>query len=146
MTRVDFYHLQQKNLEEVLPKLLQQAYGLNKRIKVKIGSEDKIEYLNCGNWVKYLSEKGKLENYVWIKNEDSTDYTEDIKFNFSSTPIIECNLGTIDTPDELFICLSPQWIPPHLRCLFYIIVDIFNSIYDTEFKIQGDEENNGKYI
>ena len=36
MTRVDFYHLQQKNLEEVLPKLLQKAYGLNKRIKVKI--------------------------------------------------------------------------------------------------------------
>lgn len=108
--------------------------------------ENKIEYLNCGNWVKYLSEKGKLENYVWIKNEDSTDYTEDIKFNFSSIPIIECNLETIDTPDELFICLSPQWIPPHLRCLFYIIVDIFNSIYDTEFKIQGDEKDNGRYI
>ena len=50
MTRVDFYHLQQKNLEEVLPKLLQKAYGLNKRIKVKIGSEDKIEYLNSLLW------------------------------------------------------------------------------------------------
>ena len=51
--------------------------------------ENKIEYLNCGNWVKYLSEKGKLENYVWIKNEDSTDYTEDIKFNLLSITIIE---------------------------------------------------------
>ena len=50
MTRVDFYHLQQKNLEEVLPKLLQKAYGLNKRIKVKVGSEDKIEYLNSLLW------------------------------------------------------------------------------------------------
>lgn len=108
--------------------------------------ENKIEDLNCGNWVKYLSEEGKLENYVWIRNEDSTNYPEDRKFNFSSTPIIECNLETIDTPDELFICLSPQWIPPHLRCLFYIIVDIFNSIYDTEFKVQGDEEDNVKCI
>lgn len=50
MTRVDFYHLQQKTLDEVLPKLLQKAYSTGKRIKVKIGTEERVEFINSLLW------------------------------------------------------------------------------------------------
>lgn len=50
MTRVDFYHLQQKTLDEVLPKLLQKAYSTGKRIKVKIGMEELVEFINSLLW------------------------------------------------------------------------------------------------
>lgn len=50
MTRVDFYHLQQKTLDEVLPKLLQKAYSIGKRIKVKIGTEERVEFINSLLW------------------------------------------------------------------------------------------------
>lgn len=99
--------------------------------------ENKVETLNCGNWVKYLFERDKIESYTWIRNEDSTDY-EDESFKFVPLQMMEINLDSLDAPDELFICLSPQWIPPHLRTLYYIIVDIFNDIYETEFKVEGD--------
>lgn len=50
MTRVDFYHLQQKTLDEVLPKLLQKAYSTGKHIKVKIGTEERVEFINSLLW------------------------------------------------------------------------------------------------
>lgn len=50
MTRVDFYHLQQKTLDEVLTKLLQKAYSTGKRIKVKIGTEERVEFINSLLW------------------------------------------------------------------------------------------------
>ena len=50
MTRVDFYHLQQKTLDEVLPKLLQKDYSTGKRIKVKIGTEERVEFINSLLW------------------------------------------------------------------------------------------------
>ena len=50
MTRVDFYHLQQNTLDEVLPKLLQKAYSTGKRIKVKIGTEERVEFINSLLW------------------------------------------------------------------------------------------------
>ena len=50
MTRVDFYHLQKQNLEQVLPKLLEKAYSTGKNIKVKVGNEMRVEFLNSHLW------------------------------------------------------------------------------------------------
>lgn len=50
MTRVDFYHLQQKSLEDVLPPLLQKAYSTGKRIKIKTPNEERTEYINSLLW------------------------------------------------------------------------------------------------
>ena len=50
MTRVDFYHLQKKTLDEVLPLLLQKAYSTGKRIKIKVGPEDRVEFINSLLW------------------------------------------------------------------------------------------------
>lgn len=50
MTRVDFYHLQKGNIEDSLPKLLEKAYALDKKILVKIGNEERVEFLNTHLW------------------------------------------------------------------------------------------------
>ena len=50
MSRVDFYHLQKQSLEEVLPKLLEKAYSSGSKIKVKIGTEARVDFLNSLLW------------------------------------------------------------------------------------------------
>ena len=48
--RVDFYHLQRQTLEDVLPKLLEKAYSTDKKIKVKVGNEARLDFLNSLLW------------------------------------------------------------------------------------------------
>ena len=50
MSRVDFYHLQSQTLETVLPKLLEKAYETKKSIVVRIGNEERVEFLNGLLW------------------------------------------------------------------------------------------------
>ena len=50
MSRVDFYHLQKQSLEEVLPKLLEKAYSSGNKIKVKVGTEARVDFLNSLLW------------------------------------------------------------------------------------------------
>lgn len=48
--RIDFYHLQRQNLDAVLPRLLEKAYSSGKPIKVKIGNEMRVEFINALLW------------------------------------------------------------------------------------------------
>lgn len=48
--RVDFYHLQKQTLEDVLPKLLEKAYSTSKKIKVKVGNDLRLDFLNSLLW------------------------------------------------------------------------------------------------
>ena len=50
MSRVDFYHLQNKRLEDVLPKLLEKVYAINKRAVVRIGNSERVDFLNSLLW------------------------------------------------------------------------------------------------
>lgn len=50
MSRVDFYHLQRQTLDEVLPKLLEKAYETGQKILVKIGNEERVEFINSLLW------------------------------------------------------------------------------------------------
>lgn len=50
MSRVDFYHLQNQVLEDVLPKLLEKANETGKSIVVRIGNEERVEFLNSLLW------------------------------------------------------------------------------------------------
>jgi DNA polymerase-3 subunit chi len=79
MTRIDFYHLQKQNLEEVLPKLLEKAYGLDKRIKVKIGTEARVDFLNTLLWTydpdSFLPHGSRKDGSaelqpIWLSAED----------------------------------------------------------------------------
>ena len=48
--RIDFYHLQNQSLEEVLPKLLVKAYATEKKIVVKVGNDERVEFINTHLW------------------------------------------------------------------------------------------------
>lgn len=50
MSRVDFYHLQKQPLEEILPKLLEKAYASKQKTLVKIGTEERVNFLNGILW------------------------------------------------------------------------------------------------
>ena len=50
MSRVDFYHLQSQPLENVLPKLLEKAYATGKSTLLRIGNEERVEFLNGILW------------------------------------------------------------------------------------------------
>ena len=48
--RIDFYHLQNQSLEEVLPKLLVKAYATEQKIVVKVGNDERVEFINTHLW------------------------------------------------------------------------------------------------
>ena len=48
--RIDFYHLQNQTLEDVLPKLLTKAYSSGQKIVVKIGTPERVEFINTHLW------------------------------------------------------------------------------------------------
>jgi len=50
MTKIDFYHLKQQTLDNVLPKLLEKAYATGKKAVVRIGNEERVEFLNGVLW------------------------------------------------------------------------------------------------
>lgn len=50
MIRVDFYHLQRSPLEQVLPKLCEKAYLTGKRIKIQLGTEERVSFVNSLLW------------------------------------------------------------------------------------------------
>lgn len=50
MIRVDFYHLQRSPLEQVLPKLCEKAYSTGKRIKIQLGTEERVSFVNSLLW------------------------------------------------------------------------------------------------
>lgn len=50
MTEIRFYHLQRTRLEEVLPTLLERAYGRGDRVLVAVGSPERAEALAAHLW------------------------------------------------------------------------------------------------
>ena len=79
MARIDFYHLQKQTLEEVLPKLLEKAYALHKNILVKIGNEERVEFINSHLWTytetSFLPHGSKKDGFaaqqpIWLTAGD----------------------------------------------------------------------------
>lgn len=79
MSRVDFYHLQNQTLENVLPKLLEKAYETGKHIKVKIGNDERIEFINALLWTyndqSFLPHGAKKDGFaelqpIWLSSGD----------------------------------------------------------------------------
>lgn len=68
MIRVDFYHLQKAPLEQVLPKLCEKAYATGKRIKILLGNEERVEFINALLWTyaedSFLPHGSKKDGFV----------------------------------------------------------------------------------
>ena len=68
MTRVDFYHLTKAPLEQVLPKLCEKAYSTKKKIKILIGTEERVEFINSLLWTyndeSFLPHGSKKDGFI----------------------------------------------------------------------------------
>lgn len=87
--RIDFYHLQTQTLENVLPKLLEKAYGTGKKILVKIGNEERVEFLNAALWTyedaSFLPHGSKKDGNgalqpIWLTSSDDAPNQPQILF------------------------------------------------------------------
>lgn len=74
--------------------------------------------LNCGNWVRRLYENRSDANITWCKRRDSDIRTLDGEFPHT---IINEDIASLlnNKYDIIFLCLSPEWTPPHLYKFFY---------------------------
>lgn len=93
--------------------------------------------LDCTNWVAVAYDKGMIGKYSWLKNEESTF----ISLSAKKITTMKCNfkdynLDMMPIPEEIYICFSDMWIPPHIRPLFFTWMDIFNRIYNTKFEVE----------
>ena len=79
MSRVDFYHLQSKKLEDVLPQLLIKAYELGKNAVVRVGNGERVEFLNSLLWTfedqSFLPHGSKKDGSadkqpIWLTSEN----------------------------------------------------------------------------
>ena len=79
MTRVDFYHLQKQTLEQVLPKLLEKAYSTGKNIKIKVGNEMRVEFINSHLWTfddtSFIPHGSKKDGFaelqpIWLSSDN----------------------------------------------------------------------------
>ena len=50
MTNIGFYHLRRTPLEKALPQLLRKALESGKKVVVRAGSEERINFLNIALW------------------------------------------------------------------------------------------------
>lgn len=97
----------------------------------------KILRPECGNWVKYLGDKEKLNKYIWVCNDNSDMPPSNLHKAYLTEPINikEFNFDSIQDIRKLIICNSPQWIPANIQALFMAWIGIAEEYYGRDFKI-----------
>ncbi|MDR1694583.1 MAG: DNA polymerase III subunit chi [Lactobacillaceae bacterium] len=79
MNRIDFYHLQTQGLDNVLPKLIEKAYNSGKNIKIKVGTEERVEFINSLLWTysetSFIPHGSKKDGFaelqpIWLSSDD----------------------------------------------------------------------------
>lgn len=79
MSRIDFYHLQRQTLDEILPKLLLKAYDSGKKVLLKIGTSERVEFINSLLWTfndgSFLPHGSKKDGFaaqqpIWLTSDD----------------------------------------------------------------------------
>jgi hypothetical protein len=92
----------------------------------EILEQDKYD---CADWLGYLYLKKKTASLTWLKAPNSEDldigvYGGDFKLNILKLRDFP-KLYDIDF-DEVYFCLSPQWIPKKFK-IFYDLIQLFTE-------------------
>ena len=111
MTRVDFYHLQYSNIEQVLPKLLEKAYAPGKNILVKVGTEERVDFLNTALWTyddqSFLPHGSKKDGNssmqpIWLTADNDNPNRAKMLFLVDNATIELEQIGHFDRVFNLF--------------------------------------------
>ena len=79
--RIDFYHLTKSTLDEALPKLALKAYETGKKIKIKVGGELRVDFINSLLWTfdeeSFLPHGVKKDGFakdqpIYLSSDDDT--------------------------------------------------------------------------
>jgi hypothetical protein len=115
---------------------------LSDKIYHKTGVSRSIEYeqiiknksINEGNWISWLNSKNKISKFTWICNENSgnkerNSIISSLVKDYQCITKDEVNFSSYYF-DEIFICLSPQYISPqhwHYFSMFMIAYEEFTG-------------------
>lgn len=112
-----------------------------KSLYEKYNSISHSNILHEGNWVSFLNINKKINSYTFIGNEDSIDFSQEKK-NFIEKHIPKFEFYTKDQYkfnnynfDYIFVCLSPQYIPPFHWHYFSLFLDSCKEITGKSFDI-----------
>ncbi len=111
MTRVDFYHLQKATVEDTLPKLLEKAISTDKNVLVKIGSEERVEFLNTSLWTyeeqSFLPHGSKKDGNaeqqpIWLTSGDDNPNNATMLFLVDGAGVDDEKIAGFDRVFNLF--------------------------------------------
>ena len=111
MTRIDFYHLQKSNIKEALPKLLEKAYALGKKILIKVGNEKNVEDFNSHLWSydeqSFLPHGSKKDGNssqqpIWLTSQDDNLNDASILFLVDSARTNAENISSFERVINFF--------------------------------------------
>lgn len=111
MSRVDFYHLQKQPLEEVLPKLLEKAYASRQKTLVKIGTEERVDFLNGILWTysdqSFLPHGCKKDGNaelqpIWLTSEEDNPNNAELLFLVDGANIALENINNFSRIFNIF--------------------------------------------
>lgn len=111
MTRVDFYHLQKQSLETVLPKLLNKAYETGEKILLKIGTPERVEFLNSLLWTyneeSFLPHGSKKDGFadrqpIWLTAESDNPNNANFLFLVDGAEIEPAHAGVFSRIFNIF--------------------------------------------
>jgi hypothetical protein len=83
----------------------------------------------CANWASYYLDAGVINNYIWVRNENSDlgyDYDDDDE-RIGVVTLQEFNFDGLPKIDKVFLCLSPEWVPDVYHPLFFTTLDLINQ-------------------
>lgn len=149
MNRVDFYHLQKQTLDEVLPKLLQKAYASGHHVLVKVGTAERVEFINNALWtfsdesfLPHGSRKdGQADNQpIWLTSENDNANNASYLFLVDGA---EVDVKTAEKYERLFNVFdgNAQNLLEQARNLWKIFKDAGFEVHYWQQNIQGTWEN-----
>ncbi len=70
--------------------------------------------LTCANWLRHLARHFpcSTQNVIWIRRTDSETQSLEGDFPYAASTSLACVFQ--EQFDLIFLCLSPEWTPPHL--------------------------------
>ena len=95
----------------------------------KVTVDNKFYRVNCANWVYDLNQKGHLNTYYWIGNNNSQmpapEQIAELPHYVSSNDIFILQNVSFD---KIFISTSPSWIPKKYHPLSHTAVELLGML------------------
>lgn len=100
----------------------------------------KFDKVDEGSWIGWLNAKGKLNSLKWIGNNNSVNEVtnEFIKSSLKDYKFItnmDYDFGDYEF-DLIFVCLSPQYIPPHHWGVINWFIDKYEAKYHEKVNLR----------